>query len=134
MSNAPSGRRSSTRPLSPSMRRSSSRASAACGSRRRRTAADDSLGAVRRAVAGLLALVALAGCGSSKPKPNPDAGTIADPLAYDATREAQFVARATGGLTPVLVEKSPGGVLATARRVARFRPQIERAARGGPID
>jgi len=89
---------------------------------------------VRRAVAGLLALVALAGCGSSKPKPNPDAGTIADPLAYDATREAQFVARATGGLTPVLVEKSPGGVLATARRVARFRPQIERAARGGPID
>jgi hypothetical protein len=89
---------------------------------------------VRRAAAGLLALVVLAGCGSSKPKPNPEAGTIADPLAYDATRQAEFEARATAGLTPVLVEKSPGGVMATARRVARFRPLIERAAAGGPVD
>jgi hypothetical protein len=89
---------------------------------------------VRRAVAGLFALVALAGCGSSKPKPNPNAGTIADPLAYDATRRVEFEARATAGLTPVLVEKSPGGVVATARRVARFRPLIERAAAGGPVD
>jgi Transglycosylase SLT domain len=89
---------------------------------------------VRRAAAGLLALVVLAGCGGSKPKPNPDAGTIADPLSYDATREAEFEARATAGLTPVLVEKSPGGVPATARRVARFRPLIERAAAGGPVD
>jgi len=74
------------------------------------------------------------GCGGSKTKPNPDAGTLADPLAYDGTREAQFEARATAGLTPVLVEKSPGGVVATARRVARFRPLIERAAAGSPID
>jgi hypothetical protein len=82
----------------------------------------------------VLALVVLAGCGGSKPKPNPDAGTIADPLAYDATRQRDFEARATAGLTPVLVEKSPGGVVATARRVARFRPLIERAAAGGPVD
>jgi predicted small lipoprotein YifL len=82
----------------------------------------------------IFALVALAGCGSSSPKPNPDAGTIADPLAYDATRQAQFEARATAGLTPVLVEKSPGGVIATARRVARWRPLIERVARAGPVD
>jgi hypothetical protein len=81
-----------------------------------------------------LALVALGGCGGSGPKPNPDAGTIADPLAYDGTRQAEFEARATAGLTPVLVEKSPGGVVATARRVARWRPLIERAARAGPID
>src|SRR4051794_33492447 len=134
MSNAPSGSSASARALSASISRSSSSASGAWGSRRRRTAADDSLRPVRRAVAGLLALVALAGCGSSKPKPNPDAGTIADPLAYDATREAQFVARATGGLTPVLVEKSPGGGLATARRGARVCPQIEGAGPGGPAD
>jgi Transglycosylase SLT domain len=79
-------------------------------------------------------LAALAGCGSAKPKPNPDAGTIADPLAYDGTRRSEFEARATAGLTPVLVEKSPGGVMATARRVARFRRQIQRAAASGPVD
>ena len=89
---------------------------------------------MRRAAAGLLALVVLAGCGGSKPKPDSDAGTIADPLSYDATRQAEFEARATAGLTPVLVEKSPEGVIATARRVARFRPLIERAAAGGPVD
>ena len=90
---------------------------------------------MRRAAASLLALVVLAGCGGSDaPKPNPDAGTIADPLAYDGTRAAEFEARATAGLTPVLVEKSPGGVIATARRVARFRPLIERAAANGPVD
>src|SRR6478609_10602712 len=134
MSNAPAGSRSRTRALSPSTSRSSSSASGARGSFSRRTAADDSLGMVRRAAASLLALVVLAGCGGSDTKPNPDAGTIADPLAYDATRQAEFEARATAGLTPVLVEKSPGGVIATARRVARFRPLIERAAAHGPID
>src|SRR3954451_505559 len=134
MSKLPAGRSSSARALSASMRRSSSSTSGSVGSRRRRTAGDDSLGTVRRAAASLLALVVLAGCGGSKPKPDPDAGTIADPLSYDATRQAEFEARATAGLTPVLVEKSPGGVLATARRVARFRPLIERAAAGGPVD
>jgi hypothetical protein len=88
---------------------------------------------VRRAAASLLALVVLAGCGGGT-KGNPDAGTIADPLAYDGTRQAEFEARATAGLTPVLVEKSPGGVLATARRAARFRPLIDRAAAKGPVD
>jgi hypothetical protein len=77
--------------------------------------------------------VVLAGCGASKTKPNPDAGTIADPLAYDGTRQTEFEARATAGLTPVLVEKSPGGVVATARRVARYRPLIEHASAGSPV-
>src|SRR5881409_1516164 len=134
MSNALAGSRSSTLALSPSISRSSSSASGWEGSWIRRTAADDSLGTMRRAAAGLLALVVLAGCGGSEPKPDPDAGTIADPLSYDGTRQAEFEARATAGLTPVLVEKSPGGVIATARRVARFRPLIERAAAGGPVD
>src|SRR3954449_8733054 len=134
MSNAPSGSSASARALSASISRSSSSASGAAGSRRRRTAADDSLGTVTRAAAGLLALVVLAGCGGSKPKANEEAGTIADPLAYDATRQHEFEARATAGLTPVLVEKSPGGVVATARRVARLRPMVERAAANGPVD
>src|SRR3954453_3250871 len=134
MSNAPSGSRSSTPALSASINRSSSSASGAAGSRRGRTADEDSLGAVPRAAAGLLALVVLAGCGGSKPKANPEAGTIADPLAYNATRQPDFGARAPAGLTPVLVEKSPGGVVATARRVAWLRPMIERAAAGGPVD
>jgi hypothetical protein len=80
------------------------------------------------------ALVALAGCGGGGEKPDPDAGTIADPLSYDGTRQAEFEARAAAGLTSVLVEKSPGGVVATARRVARFRPLIERAAKGSSVD
>jgi Transglycosylase SLT domain len=80
------------------------------------------------------ALAVLAGCGGGGAKPNPDAGTIADPLAYDGTRQAQFEARATAGLTSVLVEKSPGGVVATARRVARFRPLVDKAAAGSPVD
>jgi hypothetical protein len=88
---------------------------------------------VRRAAPIALVVLALAGCGGGT-KSNPDAGTISDPLAYDGTRQAEFEARATAGLTPVLVEKSPGGVIATARRVARFRPLIERAAAGGPVD
>src|SRR3954464_5261664 len=134
MSNAPSGSRSSTPALSARIKRSWSSASGAAGSRRRRTAADDSLGTVTRAAAGLLALVVLAGCGGSKPKPHPEAGPIADPLAYEATRQHEFEARATAGLTPVLVEKSPGGVVATARRVARLRPLIDRAAVGSPVD
>lgn len=78
--------------------------------------------------------MALAGCGGAAKKPNPGAGTIADPLAYDGTRQAQFEARAAAGLTSVLVEKSPGGVVATAARVARFRPLIERAAGGSQVD
>ena len=90
--------------------------------------------AVRRAALLAVTALALAGCGGSKTEPNPDAGTIADPLAYDGTRQAEFEARATAGLTSVLVEKSPGGVLATARRVARFRPLIARASAGGPVD
>jgi transglycosylase-like protein with SLT domain len=51
-----------------------------------------------------------------------------DPFAYDADREDEFVERATAGHSHVLYAKSPGGVVATARRVERWRPQIEAAA------
>jgi Transglycosylase SLT domain len=51
-----------------------------------------------------------------------------DPFAWDPDRENEFVERATAGHSHVLYEKSPGGVLATARRVERWRPLIERVA------
>jgi hypothetical protein len=57
-----------------------------------------------------------------------------DPFAYDSDREAEFVERATAGHSHVLYAKSPGGVVATARRVERWRPQVEQAAAGTGVD
>jgi hypothetical protein len=57
-----------------------------------------------------------------------------DPFGYVSSREARFVARATAGSAHVLFTKSPGGVTATARRVAAFRPQIDAATRGSRVD
>jgi hypothetical protein len=64
----------------------------------------------------------------------PDEGPVTvdpdepDPFAYESDREDEFVARATAGHSHVLYEKSPGGVLATARRVEGWRPEIEEQA------
>src|SRR6188472_1526542 len=67
----------------------------------------------------------LSGGGSSgRPRvPLPGIGRPAragDPFAYIPAREADFVARATAGSAHVLFTKSPGGVVATAGRVASF--------------
>ncbi len=51
-----------------------------------------------------------------------------DPFAWEPGREAEFEARAAAGHSHVLYANSPGGVAATARRVERYRPDIERAA------
>jgi Transglycosylase SLT domain len=51
-----------------------------------------------------------------------------DPYAYEPDREDEFEARAAAGHSHVVYVKSPGGVVATARRVERFRDDIERAA------
>lgn len=63
------------------------------------------------------------------PKLAPGRGPEQDPLAYRPSQEATFTRRAANGLSHVLYAKSPGGAAATAARVARFRPQIEEAAR-----
>jgi hypothetical protein len=52
-----------------------------------------------------------------------------DPLAYRSDREADLARRASTAFADVLYEKSPGGVVATARRMAVWRPLVERAAR-----
>jgi hypothetical protein len=76
--------------------------------------------------------------GRALPRP-PRAGdapgaTGGDPFAYNATNEADFIARGTAGNAHVLFVKSPGGALATAARVAAYRPQIDRATAGTGID
>jgi hypothetical protein len=57
-----------------------------------------------------------------------------DPLSYVPSRASEFTARATAGSGYVLFAKSPGGAVATAARVARFRPLIDAAASGTGID
>src|SRR5918995_1261839 len=57
-----------------------------------------------------------------------------DPYAYEPDREQEFEARAAAGHSHVVYAKSPGGVLATARRVERFRDDIERAADDADVD
>ena len=97
----------------------------------------------RRALIGLLVLVAAAGgiaialtAGGGR-KLVPGAGNRSgtfDPLAYSPEREAQLVRDATAGESHVIYAKSPGGVVATARRTARWRPLVERAAGAAGID
>jgi hypothetical protein len=76
--------------------------------------------------------------GSQVPAPPPATSAAgvdgARLFSYDAARSADFVARATAGNAHVLFAKSPGGVLATAARVAAYRPLIDRATAGTGID
>src|ERR687894_1749961 len=51
-----------------------------------------------------------------------------DPFAYEPDREDEFERRAAAGHSHVIYVKSPDGVAESARRVNRWRPQIERAA------
>jgi hypothetical protein len=57
-----------------------------------------------------------------------------DPFAYEPERDEEFVARATAGHSHVLYEKSPGGVVATAHRVGRWRPEIDELADTTEVD
>ncbi|PTL59063.1 hypothetical protein C7Y72_05080 [Paraconexibacter algicola] len=63
-----------------------------------------------------------------------DGGT--DPLAYRDGDRAALERAAADGLAHVLYAKSPGGAVATAQRVARWRPLIEEIAGGdgGTVD
>jgi hypothetical protein len=61
--------------------------------------------------------------------PGGHAGSVPDPYAWDAGREDEFVRRAAAGTSHPLYRLSPGGVIASAARTARWRPQIEAAAK-----
>jgi soluble lytic murein transglycosylase-like protein len=59
---------------------------------------------------------------------------VVDPLAWKDDRSAPYAAAAARGLAHPLYAQSPGGVLATARRVDRYRPVIETVARESGLD
>ncbi|MFL5826216.1 MAG: transglycosylase SLT domain-containing protein [Thermoleophilaceae bacterium] len=61
-------------------------------------------------------------------------GDTYDPLSYDESRRAVFEQQAAAGLSHVLYAKSPGGAVATAQRVARYRPLVTKAAAAGKVD
>lgn len=80
--------------------------------------------------------LAVRGGGSSGPErlvPGGAGDGVYDPLGYDAADEHELAERSATGFSDVVYEKSPGGVLATARRVARWRPLIERAAKANGV-
>jgi hypothetical protein len=88
---------------------------------------------VAAVIVGLLAR----GAGESGPRRVvPGAGSggeTRDPLAYTDDRREDFEGRAAEGLSHPLYDKSPGGAVATARRVAALRPLVEDAA-GDEVD
>jgi hypothetical protein len=57
-----------------------------------------------------------------------------DPLAFSTKQQGDLEQAAALGFAHVLYTKSPGGVVASAQRTARFRPLVERAVSGSGID
>jgi hypothetical protein len=57
-----------------------------------------------------------------------------DPFAWEAGRNDDLERRAALGLAHVLYEKSPGGIVASARRTARWRDEVEKAAAAHGVD
>lgn len=57
-----------------------------------------------------------------------------DPLAFDESRKGAYERAVAFGLSHAIYAKSPGGVVASAERTARFRPLVEAAAAGSDID
>jgi hypothetical protein len=81
----------------------------------------------------IIGLLARGGGGTAGPRHlAPGRGATADsadPLAYRDDRRADFEQRAAAGLAHPLYAKSPGGVVASAQRVAALRPLIDDVAR-----
>ena len=90
-------------------------------------------------VALVVALVLQLGGGKHGPEPVPLPGPgfkvpTDDPFAYSPARAPGLSSAAALGEAHILFVKSPGGVVATARRVAKLRPLIVAAGRAGGID
>ena len=84
-----------------------------------------------------LALALRGGAEDPAPPSQPfaeETGEGRDPYDYDPARRAEFEQRAAAGLAHPLYALSPGGVVATARRVAPYRRQVEAVARRVGVD
>lgn len=57
-----------------------------------------------------------------------------DPLAWTPESSKELAERATLGTSHVIYEKSPGGVIASAERTAKWRREIEAAAKPAGVD
>jgi hypothetical protein len=57
-----------------------------------------------------------------------------DPLEWDEDRSAEYAKAAVRGFAHPLYVHSPGGVVATAERVARYRPVVDGVAREAKLD
>jgi hypothetical protein len=62
------------------------------------------------------------------------ARTIVDPLTYAPAREKELEQRAAAGFAHAVYMRAPGGAVAMARRVAHWRPVVERAAQQAGLD
>lgn len=89
---------------------------------------------VRPKLAAAIASLALlaSGCGGGSDRPPP--GAVPNPLRFQAGARADYEQRASAGLAHVLYARSPGGVLATAARTARYRSLAEAVARTAHVD
>ena len=83
-----------------------------------------------------VAILALARGPKPAPPPLsvPAAIAVGDPLSFDPRRSSAYEQAAAFGLSHALFAKSPGGVLATAKRTVSFRPLVEHAVSGSGID
>jgi hypothetical protein len=84
------------------------------------------------AVVAVVVLIALLSGGDSKPPhvvmPRTSAGF--DPLTFQASHASEIEHNAAAGVSHILYEKSPGGVLASAARTARYRGLVDAGATG----
>jgi hypothetical protein len=96
------------------------------------------LAAVLAASAALASVLLGGGDGDARPSPLvprlEETTEIEDPFAWDPDRREEFTQRAALGLSHVLYAKSPGGVIATAQRVTRYRDAIEAVAGDAGVD
>jgi hypothetical protein len=87
------------------------------------------------ATALLVPLLGAAGCGGFDPPSGDDARSRrVDPFRFHNAAKRQYERRAAAGLAHVLYELSPGGVEASARRTAPWRPLVDRVARSSGAD